>query len=116
MKTTADFLSVLWSVGLPLRTHQDPRSAIGHIASRDRRTIARQKQEDDGELRYQLCALIFLIGQLPHQGPADAGIRADADTLADLLVTDLTASSAELRKKIPILLKLGDIWGDHASR
>ena len=52
-------------------------------------TIARQKQEDDGELRYQLCALIFLIGQLPHQGPADAGIRANAETLADLLVTDL---------------------------
>lgn len=44
-------------------------------------TIARQKQEDDGELRYQLCSLIFLIGQLPHQGPADAGVRADADTL-----------------------------------
>ena len=68
-------------------------------------TIARQKQEDDGDLRYQLCSLIFLIGQLPHQGPADAGVRADADTLADLLVTDLTKSSAELRKKIPSLLE-----------
>lgn len=68
-------------------------------------TIARQKQEDDGELRYQLCSLIFLIGQLPHQGPADAGVRADADTLADLLVTDLTTSSAELRKNVPILLE-----------
>jgi len=68
-------------------------------------TIARQKNEDDGELRYQLCALIFLIGQLPHQGPADAGIRANAETLADLLVTDLTTSSAELRKKVPELLE-----------
>jgi hypothetical protein len=68
-------------------------------------TIARQRQEDDGELRYQLCALIFLIGQLPHQGPADAGVRADADTLADLLVTDLTKSSAELRKQVPDLLE-----------
>jgi hypothetical protein len=67
-------------------------------------TIARQKQEPDGELRYQLCALIFLIGQLPHQGPADAGIRANAETLADLLVTDLTKSSVELRKKVPELL------------
>jgi hypothetical protein len=67
--------------------------------------IARQKQEPDGELRYQLCALIFLIGQLPHQGPADAGIRADAETLSDLLVTDLTTSSAELRKKVPELLE-----------
>jgi hypothetical protein len=68
-------------------------------------TIARQRQEDDGELRYQLCSLIFLIGQLPHQGPADAGVRADADTLADLLVTDLTKSSAELRKQVPDLLE-----------
>lgn len=67
--------------------------------------IARQKREPDGELRYQLCALIFLIGQLPHQGPADAGIRADAETLSDLLVTDLTISSAELRKKVPELLE-----------
>ncbi len=68
-------------------------------------TIARQSQEEDGELRYQLCALIFLIGQLPHQGPADAGVRADADTLADLLVTDLTKGSGGLRKKVPDLLE-----------
>ena len=69
-------------------------------------TIAKQKKEDDGELRYQICALIFLIGQLPHNNaPLDAGVRADADTLADLLVTDLTKSSAELRKKVPELLE-----------
>ncbi|MBA2114071.1 BREX system P-loop protein BrxC [Bremerella alba] len=68
-------------------------------------TIAKQKQEDDGDLRYQLCALIFLVGQLPHEGPADAGIRANPDTLADLLVTDLNVSSAELRKKVPELLE-----------
>jgi hypothetical protein len=69
-------------------------------------TIAKQKKEVDGELRYQICALIFLIGQLPHnKEPLDAGIRADAETLADLLVTDLTQSSAELRKKVPVLLE-----------
>jgi hypothetical protein len=69
-------------------------------------TIAKQKKEVDGELRYQICALIFLIGQLPHNNePLDAGVRADADTLADLLVTDLTKSSAELRKKVPELLE-----------
>jgi hypothetical protein len=67
--------------------------------------IARQRQEPDGELRYQLCALIFLIGQLPREGPADAGIRANAETLADLLVTDLNVSSVELRKKVPDLLE-----------
>ena len=68
-------------------------------------TIAKQTQEDDGELRFMLCALIFLIGQLPHGGPGDAGIRANAETLADLMVTDLNLSSAELRKKVPELLE-----------
>jgi len=69
-------------------------------------TIAGQKKEEDGELRYQLCALIFLIGQLPQNNePLDAGVRADADTLADLLVTDLTRSSVALRKKVPELLE-----------
>jgi hypothetical protein len=76
-------------------------------------SIARQKKEDDGELRYQLCALIFLIGQLPHNNaPLDAGVRANAETLADLLVTDLTQSSAELRKKVPELLAKLDAAGD----
>jgi len=68
-------------------------------------TIAKQIQEEDGELRFQLCALIFLIGQLPHGGPNDAGIRANAETLADLLVTDLNRSSTELRKRVPELLE-----------
>jgi len=68
-------------------------------------TIARQTQEEDGELRFQLCALIFLIGQLPHGGPSDSGVRASAETLAELMVSDLTQSSAELRKKIPDLLE-----------
>ena len=61
--------------------------------------------EEDGELRFQLCALIFLIGRLPHGGPNDAGIRANAETLADLMVTDLTRSSTELRKRVPELLE-----------
>ena len=36
-------------------------------------TIARQQQEDDGDIRYQLCALIFLIGQLPAPGACRRG-------------------------------------------
>ncbi len=66
--------------------------------------IEKQRGEQNGELRYELCALIFLIGQLPHEGPADTGLRANAETLADLLVTDLAHSSADLRKKVPELL------------
>jgi hypothetical protein len=77
-------------------------------------TIARQKRPKDksdleGEFRYQLCALIFLIGQLSCQGPSDIGVRADDETLSDLLVTDLTRSSVELRKRVPeVLIELAE--------
>src|SRR5207249_3218006 len=42
--------------------------------------------------------------QLPRNGGADTGIRATAETLADLVVTDLTAGSGDLRRRIPELL------------
>ncbi len=58
----------------------------------------------DDVLRGRLCALVFLIGKLPTQAGADLGVRATADTLADLLVQDLKAGSADLRKRIPALL------------
>jgi hypothetical protein len=63
-----------------------------------------QTQRDgtaDGDLRARLLALIFLISRLP----AELGIRATADTLADLAVVDLPAGSTELRKRIPALLE-----------
>lgn len=59
---------------------------------------------DLGRLKSRLCALIFLIGKLPREAGSDAGVRANPDTLADLLVEDLTAGSAELRRSIPPLL------------
>jgi hypothetical protein len=59
----------------------------------------------DGELRARLCATLFLIGKLPSDGPSSAGVRATADMLADLLVSDLPAGSATLRQRIPQLLQ-----------
>ena len=59
----------------------------------------------DGKLSARICALIFLINKLPREAGADLGIRATADVLADLLVEDLKAGSAELRKKVPELLQ-----------
>ena len=58
-----------------------------------------------GELRARLCATIFLIGELPSAGVLATGIRATADTLADLLVEDLPAGSSGLRQQIPPLLQ-----------
>ena len=59
----------------------------------------------DGRMRGSLCALIYLIGKLPREGVHDIGLRATADVLADLLVTDLEAGSSSLRAKIPALLQ-----------
>jgi hypothetical protein len=66
------------------------------------------KQRDgspDGDLRARLCSLIFLIGKLPREAGSDIGLRATPDALADLLVEDLRAGSADLRKRIPELLQ-----------
>jgi hypothetical protein len=121
--TGAQLRTQLWIVhdaveqtaNLPLGNVVDAAFIYDHIQSRVLQsgvllqeiseTIAKQVHQDDGELRLRLCALIFLIGQLPHDGPNDAGIRATFETLADLLVTDLNQSSAELRKKVTLLLE-----------
>ena len=60
---------------------------------------------DDERLMARLCGLIFLIGKLPREGVADIGVRAAPEALVDLLVEDITAGSAALRKRIPALLK-----------
>ena len=59
----------------------------------------------DGKLKERLCALIFLIGKLPTEGAAMTGVKANADTLADLLVEDLAQGSVNLRQRIPALLE-----------
>lgn len=69
-------------------------------------TIQEQKKEgtEEGMLRSRLCALIFLIGQFPRGAGGDSGLRATADTLADLLVEDIREGSAALRSRVPSLL------------
>lgn len=67
-----------------------------------------RKQRDgssDGDLRSSLCALIFLIGKLPRTPGADDGVRANAETLVDLLITDLKKDRPRLEQQVPKLLK-----------
>jgi hypothetical protein len=67
-----------------------------------------RKQRDgtpDGDLRSSLCALMFLIGKLPRTPGADDGVRANAETLVDLLVCDLKTERARLEQQIPKQLK-----------
>lgn len=67
-----------------------------------------KKQRDktpQGELRSRLCALIFLINKLPTTPGADDGVRANVETLSDLLVADLAKDGPLLRGEIPKSLK-----------
>ncbi len=56
------------------------------------------------QLKAKLLKLIFLINKLPADAALDIGLKATEDALADLLVTDLSAGSSELRKQLPDLL------------
>ena len=60
----------------------------------------------DGELKSRICALIFLVSQLPSRTiSGETGLRATAPFLADLLVEDLTDGGASIRKRLPALLE-----------
>ena len=58
----------------------------------------------DGGLRSRLCALAFLIDQLPADGIDASGLRPNATTFVDLLVKDLSRDGAVLRQRVPLLL------------
>jgi len=60
--------------------------------------------DESAQLKAKLLKLIFLINKLPADAALDIGLKATEDVLADLLVTDLSAGSSELRKKLPSLL------------
>lgn len=62
-----------------------------------------QKLDDgspDGTLRGDLCGLVFLIGKLPRQEGTDVGVRANAATLADLVMDDVATDSGPRRHDI----------------
>ena len=66
-----------------------------------------QKLDDgseEGRLQRDLCGLVFLIGKLPRQEGTDLGVRANAATLADLLIDDVTTDSGPLRHRIAGML------------
>ena len=68
-------------------------------------TIASQDDNSsDGRLKSRLCALVFLISKLPREAGVDIGVRATAETLADLLVKDLVKDGTALRSQLPKFL------------
>ena len=70
-------------------------------------TIVKQRNDGtpEGQLKSRLCALIFLIRKLPREAGVDIGVRANANTLADLLVKDLSEDGAILRSQLSALLE-----------
>jgi hypothetical protein len=58
-----------------------------------------------GRLRQQLCGLIFLINKLPREAAIDTGVRANARTLADLLVSNIDDDSGPFRQQVEAELK-----------
>ncbi|HHV57184.1 MAG TPA: BREX system P-loop protein BrxC [Firmicutes bacterium] len=67
----------------------------------DERISELQDGTEDGKLASRVCALLFLISKVDRS----LGIKATADALADLLVTNLRTGSAALREKVPALLR-----------
>ena len=70
------------------------------------RIRALNEGNDEGRLQHDLCGLVFLIGKLPRQEGLDLGVRADAATLADLLIDDVTSDSGPVRHHIAGSLEL----------
>lgn len=64
-------------------------------------------QQEGKELEARLVALVFLVGKLPREDSqgGDLGVRAEAETLADLLVKDLEHGGAEIRQRVPSTLQ-----------
>lgn len=69
---------------------------------------------EDERLMARACGLVFLINKLASTNN-EVGIKSTIDTIADLLVEDLSVGSSALRSKLPgllnkceLLMKVGD--------
>ena len=78
------------------------------------KTMSWIKGSQDERLMGRACGLVFLINKLASDNN-EIGIHATIDTLADLLVEDLSRGSSALRSKLPelldrceLLMKVGD--------
>jgi len=58
----------------------------------------------EGVLRSRIAKLAFLLAKLEESGPLATGVRATADTFADLLVDDLTVDGSALRRHVPEII------------
>jgi hypothetical protein len=78
------------------------------------KTMTWIKGSDDERLVARACGLVFLINKLAGSNN-EVGIRATTDTIADLLVENISRGSADIRSKLQplldkcsLLMKVGD--------
>lgn len=78
------------------------------------KTMSWIKGSEDERLMARACGLVFLINRLAGSNN-EIGIKATVDTLADLMVEDLSQGSSYLRSKLPglldnceLLMRVGD--------
>lgn len=78
------------------------------------KTMSWFKGSEDERLMARACGLVFLINKLASSNK-EIGIKATVDTIADLMVENLSEGSSALRGKLPgllneckLLMKIGD--------
>ena len=78
------------------------------------RTMIWIKGSEDERLMARACGLVFLINKLSGSN-TEIGIKATIDSMADLMVANLSDGSSELRSRLPallnkceLLMKVGD--------
>lgn len=67
------------------------------------KTMSWVQGTENEQLMARACGLVFLINKMADDNK-EIGITAIVDTLADLMVSDLSAGSSTLRNKLPKLL------------
>ncbi len=131
--TESQLRNQLSMVHKAIKTNTDKE--LGHVISADylyfdsadrllqSRILPRRVHEKTGiwikgnaeeKLMARACGLVFLINKLAGNN-RDTGIKATADTIADLMVEDITSGSSSLRNSLDrlldsceILMKVGD--------
>lgn len=62
--------------------------------------------QSHGDLAYRICGLVFLIGKLDPTGPRATGVKATADHIADLMITDLGGDNGKFRDEVARMLDI----------
>lgn len=68
------------------------------------KTMKWQRGGEEERLMARICGLVFLVNKVSALNK-EIGVRATVDTLADLLLEDLTQGSASLRARLPEILE-----------